>query len=306
VTGPAAADNTELVDLIADHAGAPVLIRNVLEQVAGVWNQTVSLLRWDGTVLSQVGPELSYSLPCVGTPFLPIDATFDANNVPYILYADTVDTASGPGRFHLRRLVGGAWEAVGPDQGVLPKQGTSQRSCYYRPSIRVLGDGTPIVAYLADELLWVQKLQGNAWVGAVSPSGESYPAPVGQYDLQIDPAGRPVLVRTARDAAGTATVTRLSATPSWDPVGPRGGAVTLPASLYSVGLRICDSMPPGIRCWDFPRTSTSATGRAAGESRLAQFDGSSWSITDGHWATPDAYDRRPMGHGVLRCSERTR
>ena len=301
VTGPSAADNTELVDLIADHAGAPVILRSVLRQVSGAWTQTVSLLRWDGTALSQVGPDLSYSLPCVGTPFLPIDATFDANNVPWVLYADTVDTASGAGRFHLRRLVGGSWEAVGPAQGALPKQGTSQRSCYYRPSVRVLADGTPMVAYLADEVLWVQKLQGNAWVGAVSPSGDSYPAPVGQYELQIDPAGRPVLARTARDAAGTATVARLSATPSWDPVGPNGGAVTLPASLYSVGTPHLRFDPSGNPVLGLSADINLGGGTGSSGVAVARFDGTSWSITDGHWATPDASTgaQWDMGFAVL-------
>src|SRR5262249_17531100 len=71
VTGPAAGDTSELVDLIADHNGAPVLLRAVATQVGGVWNESISLLRWNGTTLSAVGPELSYQLPCGGSLFLP-------------------------------------------------------------------------------------------------------------------------------------------------------------------------------------------------------------------------------------------
>jgi len=301
VTGPAAADNMELVDLIADHAGAPVILRSVLKQTGGAWNQTVSLLRWNGTALSAVGPDLSYPLPCTGTGFLPVDATFDSNNVPYILYADTVGSASGHGRFNLRRLAGGAWEAVGPDQGALPNQGSSQTGCYYRPSIRILPDGTPMVAYLADDVLWVQKLQNNAWVGAVSASGESYAAPVGQYDLQIDPAGRPVLVRTARDSAGTATVTRLSTTPSWDPVGPNGGALTLPANLYSVAsphLRFDSAGNPAL---GLSADINLGGGTGAWGVAVALFDGSAWTVSDGHQATADSGTgaQWDMGFAVL-------
>jgi len=301
VTGPAAADNMDLVDLIADHAGAPVIVRRALKQVAGAWTQTVSLLRWNGTTLSQVGPDLSHPFPCSGSGFLPIDATFDANNVPYVLYADTVGSASGPGRFNLRRLSAGAWEAVGPDQGALPKQGTTQQGCYYRPSIRILPDGTPMVAYLADQVLWVQKLQGNAWVGAVSPTGDSYAAPVGQYDLQIDPAGRPVLVRTARDAAGTATVTRLSATPSWDPVGPNGGALTFPASLYSVASPRLRFDSAGNPVLGLSADINLGGGTGSWGVAVASFDGSTWTLSDGHQATADSGTgaQWDMGFAVL-------
>lgn len=301
VTGPVAADDLELVDLIADHAGAPVIIRRALQQVAGAWTEIVSLLRWNGTTLSPVGPDISHPLPCGGTGFLPIDATFDANNVPYVLYPDAVGTPSGPARFNLRRLAAGAWEAVGPDQGALPKQGTTQQGCYYRPAIRILPDGTPMVAYLVDQVLWVQKLQADAWVGAVSPTGDSYPAPVGQYDLQIDPAGRPVLVRTARDAAGTATVTRLSSTPSWDPVGPNGGALTLPATLYSVGSPHLRFDSAGNPVLGLSADINEGGGTGSWGVAVARFDGSAWTLSDGHHATADSGTgaQWDMGFAVL-------
>jgi hypothetical protein len=300
VTGPAVGDTSELVDLIADHDGAPVLLRAVATQVGGVWNESISLLRWNGTTLSAVGPALSYPLPCGGTAFLPIDATFDANNVPYILYADTVDSASGPSRFNLRRLVSGAWQAVGPDQGALPKHGSAP-SCYYRPSIRILADGTPMVAYLADQDLWVQQLKGNAWVGPVSTAGDSFAAPVGQFDLQIDPAGRPVLARTARDAAGTATVTRLSATPSWDGIGPNGGAMTLPASIYNVGTPHLRFDPAGNPVLGLSADVKTGEGTGGSGVAVALFNGSSWTVSDGHFAnsnssTSPGWD---MGFAVL-------
>src|SRR5262249_5499512 len=154
---------------------------------------------------------------------LPIDVAFDASNRPYVLYSDTVDTPTGPGRYNLRRLASGAWEAVGPNGGALPNQSPLQAGCYYRPAIRLLPDGTPMVAYPADSVLWVQQLKANAWVGLVSASGDSFPAPTAQYDLQLDSSSRPVLVFVARDGSNSAHVMRLSATPSWNPVGPNGG-----------------------------------------------------------------------------------
>src|SRR5262249_50293599 len=152
-----------------------------------------------------------------------IDAAFDASNRPYVLYADTVDTPSGAGRYNLRRLAAGAWETVGPQGGALPNQAPGQTGCYYHPSIRLLPDGTPMVAYTSDTAIWVQQLKANAWVGPVSASGDSFPATAPQYDLQLDSTSRPVLVWASRDGADRAHAMRLTATPSWDPVGPNGG-----------------------------------------------------------------------------------
>jgi hypothetical protein len=280
-----------LADLVADNAGAPVLIRVSTTQVSGVWNQTVSLLRWNGTALTPVGPDLVYPNPCFSANgFQSVDVTFDGSNRPYVLYGDTVDTVSGPGRFNVRRLGSSGWETVGPDAG-LPNQSPTRIGCYPRPSIRILPDGNPIVAYEGENVLWVQRLKGNAWVGPVSASGDSFPAPAGQFELQIDPGGVPVLAFTARNIPVTAQVLRLSATPSWDGVGPNNGALPLPASIYSVSsprLRFDAAGHPVLGLY-----ADVVTGPGTGASgvTVARFDGASWQVGDGYLGTASTYVR---------------
>ena len=287
-TNPVLTD-PNLADLVADSAGAPVLIRASQTQVGGVWNETVSLLRWNGTALTSVGPDLVYANPCFSANgFQSVDVTFDASNRPYVLYGDTVDTASGPGRFNVRRLGSSGWETVGPDAG-LPNQSPTRIGCYPRPSIRILPDGNPIVAYQGESVLWVQRLQGNAWVGPVSAAGDSFPSPAGEFELQLDPGGVPVLVLTARNFP--ANVVRLSATPSWDGVGPNGGALPLPASLYSVSsprLRFDAAGHPVLGLY-----ADVVTGPGTGTSGItvARFDGASWQVGDGYLGTANSATR---------------
>jgi hypothetical protein len=277
-----------LADLVADNAGAPVLIRSSQAFVGGVMTQTVSLLRWDGTALTAVGPDLVYPNPCAGAGFQSMDVAFDTSNRPYVLYADTVDTASGPGRFNVRRLGSGGWEAVGP---ALPNQSPSHRGCYPRPSIRILPDQSPIVAYQGEGALWVQRLQGSAWVGLVSPNGDSFTEPAPEFELQLDPGGVPVLVRTPIESSGTAHVVRLSGTPSWDGVGPNGGTVPLPATIYNVQnprLRFDAAGHPVLGL-----VADVVTGPGTGTTGItvASFDGASWHVADGYLGTTDVPTR---------------
>jgi len=296
-TGPVVADTSELVDLIADHDGAPVIVRAVRSLISGVWNETVSLLRWNGAALGPVGPDLVYPNPCGGSGFLPIDVAFDASNRPYVLFADTVDTPSGAGRFNLRRLASGAWEAVGPGGGALPNQSARQTGCFSRPAIRLRSDGTPLVAYLSDTVLWVQQLQGNAWVGPVSASGDSFPAPAAQYDLQLDSAGRPLLVWAAQDGTNSAHAVRLSATPSWNPVGPNGGVLPLPANIGGLQyphLRLDESGSPVV---GFQASVATGGGAFGSGVSVARFDGVNWQVGSGFFAPPDGSVRAPWDLG---------
>ena len=280
-----------LADLVADSTGAPVLVRASRAFVGAVPTETVSLLRWDGTTLTSVGPDLVYPNPCAGAGFQSMDVTFDASNRPYVLYADTVDTASGPGRFNVRRLGSAGWEPVGPDGGALPNQSPSHRGCYPRPSIRILPDGNPIVAYQGEGVLWVQRLQGSAWVGPVSANGDSFTEPAPEFELQLDPGGVPVLARTPLDRGSTPRVVRLSAAPSWDGVGPNGGALPLPASIYGVNdprLRFDAAGHPvlGLVADVVTGPGTGATGLT-----VARFDGASWQVGDGYLGTTDTPTR---------------
>ena len=277
--------DVNLADLVADNAGAPVLIRVSQTQVSGVWNETVSLLRWNGTALSPVGPDLVNPNPCFSANgFQSVDVTFDASNRPYVLFGDTVDTISGPGRFNVRRLGSSGWETVGPDAG-LPNQSPTRIGCYPRPSIRILPDGNPIVAYQGESVLWVQRLQGSAWVGPVSAAGDSFPAPAGEFELQLDPGGAPVLVFTARNIPITAQVLRLSSTPSWDGVGPNSGALPLPASIYSVSSPRMRFDAAGHPVLGLVADVVTGPGTGASGITVARFDGASWQVGDGYLGT---------------------
>src|SRR5262249_8786802 len=159
--------------------------------------------------------------------------------------------------------------------------------CYPRPSIRILSEGNPIVAYGGESTIWVQRLQANAWVGPVSATGDSFPAPAGQFELQLDPAGVPVLVFTARNMPITAQVLRLSATPSWEGVGPNTGALPLPASIYSVSSPRLRFDAAGRPVLGLSADVVTGPGTGASGVTVARFDGASWHVGDGYLGTAD-------------------
>ena len=300
-TGPTLASFTDFLDMIADRNGAPVLVSQSQAVVGGVPLKTISLRRFDGTGLVPVGPDVpGFPLPCDGgSGFATVDVTFDASNRPYVVYADlTSSGVGGAGRFNVRRLSAGVWEPVGPNSGILPKQSVYLGGCGIRPAIRILADGSPVVAYRADQDLWIQNLQGDQWIGLGSPTGDSFGGQAGQFELQFDPQGRLVLA-TSAFATTTLDVFRLSpgAGASWQPLGPSGGALPLPASIH-------DLSTPRIR---FDASGNPIIGLYAGVyvlpgvwtggTTVARFDGASWTVQDGYFADANSRSSAPYDMG---------
>ena len=278
---------TDLVDLIADRNGAPVLVHTRQDVVGGESVQSISLDRWSGSAWVPAAPDV----PRFPRACYSLGATFDNDNQPVVVYADSEAGLGAPARVNIRRYSGGTWQAIGPNGGVLPNKSPYYGACAAAPVVRIGTDNMPIVAYRADETLWVQKLQGNQWVGLVAPGGDSFTVLNGGMDLAIDPSGRPVFAYTGLSGTFAPTVLRLRTTPTvaWEPLGPNGGVIPFPAGtreLYSPRLRFDASGNPIVGAMASVYTSP---GVWTGGTAVVRFDGSAWQGSGGYRISDDSY-----------------
>ena len=275
-------DIYDLIDLVPDHDGKPVLITLHRTTPGGITNQTITLSRWDGTAwapaASDVGP---YPHPCAGgNGWNGVGAVFDAQNRPLVVYGDF--DATGTTQLHAVRYENSAWQPVGPNAGAIPNKSTLGRSCFANVAVRIGADGLPLLGYPGDNTVWVEHFDGAQWQGLVTAAGDGFPALAAGLDLQVDPSGRPVLVTS--DSAGKTTVQRFksSPAPAWEGVGPGGGVLPQPASNGGdLGPRLLfdASGNPivGAMCSVALGGGTFSRGTT-----VARFDGNQWQGNEGY------------------------
>ena len=273
-----------MVGLVADRNGAPVagFIRTPV--VGSVRHQTIALRRWTGSAWESVGVDVDIDVPCVGLPFAAF--AFDSGNAPVLVYARS--SASGASTTTAIRFTGGAWQPLGPNGGVLPNASSRDLACV-GPRVGIDASDRPTVAYTADSGLVVQRLDGGAWRGLATASGDVF-ALTSVFDLGLDSTGTPWLVQAGGNG-GTSVVRRFDAgAGAWVGVGPNGGLLPLGNAsglLYPV-LRFDAGGQPAVAAYAYP-----------GGVAVSRFDGTAWSTTGSHQTAATSFaDASPLGFAL--------
>ena len=285
----AVASSFDLVGLIADRNGAPVIVYVRPTVVNGESMYSVLMRRWDGAAWVVVADLPNYRACSFSNGFPIVGAAFDINNDPIVLYGDVDPGANQTVKLNLRRFTAGAWQSVGPDNGILPRRGAFNGNCAQAPVLKIAADNTPIVAYRADNDTVIQKLVGNQWVGLVDPAADVFTSINASFDLQLDPSGRVVFAQSGNLVT---TVRRLRTSPApaaWEPLGPNNGVLPLPASTREVTfprIRFDGAGNPviGTNATVFTSPSTFTGGTA-----VYRFDGTAWQSTGGYRISADSF-----------------
>jgi hypothetical protein len=273
----------QVVDLVADRTGKPVV--GYVNPVAhdGRSSNVLMLRRWTGSAWETVGTDLTIDRPCEsGGP--EASFAFDSANNPTVAYANT--TATGTSFVTSRRFSGGAWQALGANDGMLPATSQFTSACLTLPIVAIGADDAPQLAYRADNNVVVQRFDGVAWKGLATAAGDVFALQNNTYDLKVDAAGRSWFVTDAPTFSGTpALVRRFNATTlAWDIVGgslPQIGTL----GLSTPRLRFDGSGNPVIG-WV---ASVGSGSVASPGTAVYRFDGSTWSTTGGYQTGPDNF-----------------
>jgi len=270
----------EMVDLVADRAGKPVVGFRRNPIVNAKYQQTLLLRRWTGSAWEPVAADLTIESPCSGMRMASF--AFDSKNTPVLVYGSTT---AGGSLTRVLRFSGGAWQPVGPNDGVLPRTSAYHGACMEAPKLAIDADDRPIVAYRADNEAWVQRLDAGAWKGLATPAGDVFPVIYGSWDLKLDPTGAPWLA--LRTDAGFTTVRRFdAATSAWIGIGPNDGRLPEINTIGLLAPRLrfgADGQPVVGAIAAVGSGGTSSPGVAT-----YRFDGSVWR-TSGGLQLPQSY-----------------
>ena len=289
-----AESNDDLVDLIADRNGAPVVIVSQRTTAqSGGYVGSIALRRWNGTGWSDVAPAVpDYARPCTGSGSI-VSATFDLDNAPVVAFGE--NTAAGGTEVVVRRYRGGAWQPVGVDDGKLPRPATFSGSCHSTPALRIGADNNPVIAFEGDNAVWTLRFDGTQWRGFATDGGDSFAGLNPTYDLQLDPGGQWVLVVSTADVV---TVRRFDATGShWETVGPNSGALPAPAGTrgyYAPHLRFDGAGHPVIGAMAWVDTQP---GVFTGGVAVLRFDGAAWQTQGGYRLSNDSFSNYSIDMG---------
>jgi len=277
-------DTFSLVDLVADRNGKPVVgvRRRVL--VNQIYSSTLQLRRFNGAAWEDVGGTITTSPLGCGNHTTSI--VFDSMNTPTIVYATR--TAADAYSVTARRLVGGVWQAIGPNEGVLPQ---STDSCTDAQSPRVVIDAAdrPIVAYHGTATIRIQRFDGTTWNKLAANAQDSFAVNYSAHDIALDPAGTLWFVLKGNAVNADSTVARRfdATSGTWQTVGPNGGVLPEPNTLGFSTFRIAFDttgkpvIGGTIAVLNAERTATS------GGTAVYRFDGTNW-LTTGGYQLPDS------------------
>ncbi len=269
-------------DLVLDRNGKPV----VGVFASTVVNQevlfTLQLRRWTGTAWESVADDLPLGILCGN--YNGVSLAFDSTNSPVVLYAQTA-LADGSSFFSARRFSGGAWAALGANDGKLPFGSAGSSVCYHPTTTLIGADDQPVVAYSTDSGAVVLHFNGTSWVGYGTPGGDLFGDYSTYFEAQFDPSGTLWLI-AGGDAFYTAgTAQRFNpSTHAWQAVGgafPQIGTV----GLLQPRLRFDGSGSPVV-AW---LASVGANGVASAGVAVYRFDGTNWSTTGGYEADSNSY-----------------
>jgi hypothetical protein len=266
-----------LVNLLADRNGMPVVFYANQINNGGHNSNVVSLRGWTGTGWTAIGPDLTIDRPC--SAGLSLAVQFDASNAPVVVYGNN-DAAQTLSFFAAQRLVNGAWTPLGASNGVLSNQSFTADACRISPAVTFGADGAPLVAYPVNANLVVERFDGTAWGAVTSAANDQFAQPPGGtagFDLEADANGRPYLVIGGVGGPGQTTVRRLSSTTpaTWQTFGPNGGVLpeTNTNGLSSPQLRFDANGQPTIAF---------VAGMGSRGTAVYRFDGTNWSTTGGY------------------------
>lgn len=229
-------DGRNLVDLVADRDGRPVLLLSRRYTEGGVIRHALSLQRWTGSQWQAVGPELG-GLFDRGNGFgeiVPVIASvaFDSSNRPLLGTIEGVTSGSSNIRVSARRLEGTAWQGLGASQGLLYEGSSASRAVDVQ--LRLDGAGRPIAALVRpgdfNSRVQVSRYENDAWTGLVATvaAGDLFDGNL--FDLQVDAQGRPLLVYGSQASGAGNLVRRFEGTPGgWLPLGGDDGRLPPPA-----------------------------------------------------------------------------
>lgn len=290
-------DTFSVVDLVADRNGRPVVgvMRHPI--VGQTRSSSLQLRRFNGTAWEDVGSPITTS---------PIDCgnhttsfAFDSTNAPVIVFASRATGEIYSAK--ARRLVGGIWQAIGPDDGLLPQ---SAEACDDARSPRLVLDAAdrPTVAYRSASAVWIQRFDGTAWTKLATTAQDTFPVVYSAHDIALDPTGALwFALRGNANNTETTVVRRFDATSgAWQTVGPNGGLLP---EQNTVGF---DKLRLGFDTAGRPviggtigvlSASRMSSGTGAG---VYRFDGANWSTTGGY-QLPDSYVNNTLvpGFAVL-------
>jgi len=283
----------QLVDLVSDRNNAPVVGQIRTFAVGQTVSAALALKRWTGTVWESVGPELIIDRPCTDTMER---FAFDSTNTPLVIYGSYDGTTSHSA---VRKLVNGAWTAVGPNEGKLPRTDSFDGACRLPPIVQVGPNDQPVVAYASNDSISVQTFDGTSWSDLV-PGQSSFSALSASFELRVDPIARIWFVLA--NPNGVVRRFRATPTPGWDFIGPNDGA--LPNTANTLGF---DSPRMRFDPGSFPYVAASANvtttpGTSSSGVVVYRFDGTQW-LTSGSYQTggsnPYSAGGRYLGFAVL-------
>lgn len=264
-----------LLDALADRNGKVVV---AYTEPAGNANR-LKLQRWTGTTWEAAAADLLVDKPCT-TVGSSMAIAFDNANNPIVLSGNRTDP-SNASFVSARRYVGGAWVAIGPNNGALPKPSEFGGACASFPTITTGADGAPLAAYQSDNTIVVQRFDGTQWKGLAQSdsSGDVFPLQNGTYDLKVDASGRVWFVTGSPIFSGVAALVRRynPGTSSWDTIG---GSLpqTNTSGLHSPQLRFTDAGLPMV-AW---LAAVGTGGVASTGTAVYRYDGTTWSTTGGY------------------------
>jgi hypothetical protein len=264
-----------LVDAIADRNGKVVVGYTKPTTLNGHAASRLKLQRWTGVTWESVATDLIIDQPCYYAGST-VSFAFDHANRPVVLSGSN----PGTGTFiTASRYAAGAWQALGPNGGTLPRTSATTAACNPAPSVAFGGDDAPLAAYQADNNVVVQRFDGTEWKGLVQADiGDTFPLGDGSFDLKVDASDRVWLVTGSPSGSGTPAVARRfnSATLAWDAVGgnlPQSGI----SGLATPRLRFDPSGQPVIG-WI---AQVGASGSSTAGTAVDRFDGAAWSSAGG-------------------------
>ena len=275
INATAAAGYFLLLDALADRNGKVVV---AYTEPAGNANR-LKLQRWTGTTWEAAAADLLVDKPCT-TSGTAMAVAFDNANNPIVLSGNRTDP-SNASFVSARRYVGGAWQAIGPNNGALPKASEFGGACGSFPTITVGADGAPLAAYQSDNNIIVQRFDGTQWKGLAQPdsSGDVFALQNGSYDLKVDASGRVWFVTGSPIFSGVAALVRRfnPGTSTWETIG---GSLpqTSTSGLNSPQLRFTEAGLPMV-AW---LAAVGTGGVASTGTAVYRYDGTTWSTTGGY------------------------
>jgi hypothetical protein len=287
-------DLFSMADLVADRNGKPVMGFVRQPQVGQVRTAELLLRRFTGSTWEDVGPVITLPQPC-NAPAHQYSFAFDSTNTPTVAYATSSPSPDYGYFVVVRKLVGGAWQGVGSNGGVLPGANLVMDGngyCNDRIPPRVVIDAAdrPVVAYQGAEsgpLSRVQRFDGNAWGPLASGSDDRFTGTF-THDLAVGPDGTLWFSQTSFGDNSMQVRRFDTAAANWVFAGPNSGKLpetgTDGWSFHRIRFDSAGRPVVGGMIGILDSTgATSSTGVA-----VYRFNGTTWSTTGGY-QLPDSY-----------------